>query len=203
MGRLTELQLDALREICSIGAGNAATAVSQMVNRRITLSVPAIRLVPITEAARAIGDPQALIAGVYCKVMGELSGGFILTFPREIAFTLSDMLLNVPAGKTRILDELGKSALQEMGNVVIGAFVAALAKILNKSMLMSVPKFAFDMAGAVIDFILVELAEVAEQALVMEIVFSDVNKTIDGRFFVLADPGSLKILLSVVKEYDK
>ena len=198
--RLNQEQKDALMEIVSIGAGNAATAISRLVNRQITLSVSTIQLMPVTEASQAMGDPQALVAGVYCKISGELAGGFLLTFPGETAFVLTDILLGEPAGKTKTLDDLGRSALQETGNIIIGAFVAVLADIAHKNMLTSAPKFAFDMAGAVIDFILAELAEVAEQALVMELVFFDVKKTINGKFFILADPGSLKLLLSVVEE---
>ncbi len=199
MKKLTEFQLDAIKEICSIGACNAATAISQMVKRKITMSVPEIKLVAIADVSNTMGNPQSLVAGVYSKILGELSGGFLLTFPRESAFTLCDVLLNKPIGETKLLRELDKSALQEAGNIIAGAFVSALSKILTKNLIISVPKFAFDMAGAIIDFILIELAEIAEQAVVMEIVFADIPETIQGKFFILPDPTSLEILLSAVE----
>lgn len=198
MEQLNEFQMDALREICSISAGNAATAVSKMVNKKIEMSVPEIRLMPVTRVAEAFGNPETLVVGVYCKVLGDLSGGFLLTFPRESACALCDLLLNKKTGETKILGELDKSALSETSNIIAGTFVGALAKIMNKAMLISVPRFAFDMVGAIIDFMLIELAEVAEYAVVLEIVFCDVPETVKGKFFILPDPGSLKLLMAAV-----
>ncbi len=181
-----------------MGSGHAATAISGMVKRKMTMSIPNIKLVPIGQVSAVIGNPEMLVAGVYCKIMGGVSGGFLLMFPRESAFGLCDILLSKERGTTKLLDEIDKSALQETGNIIAGAFVSVLAKVMRRNLFISVPKFAFDMAGAIIDFILIELAEAADQAVVLEIVFSDVPQTISGKFFILPDPGSLKLLLEAV-----
>ena len=190
--------MDALKEICSISAGNAATAISKMVRKKIEMSVPEIKLVPVTQVASIMGGSEALVVGVYCSIIGELSGEFLLTFPRESAFALSEKLLSKKTGETKLLEELERSALEETGNILAATFVNALAKIIGKDLLISVPRLAYDMAGAIIDFVLIELAEVAEYALVLEIVFHDIPETVRGKFFILPDPRSLELLVSTI-----
>jgi len=199
MEQLTEFQLDALKEICSIGAGNAATVISQMAKRKIDMSFPNIEIIPAEKIIDNIGRPQEVIAGVYCKTVGDFSSGFLLTFSKESAFILVDILLNRHIGKTKALGELEKSALQEMGNIIIGAFVNALSKIVNRPFFISVPKIAFDITRSVFDFLLIELVKIVEKAIVMEIVFYDVSKTIHGKFFILLDIESLEFLFSAIK----
>ncbi|MCB4791134.1 MAG: chemotaxis protein CheC [Elusimicrobia bacterium] len=202
MKKLTDLQVDTLKEVCGIGIGNAATAVSQMLKRKINMSLPKLQLVPINETAKVIGDTQTLVVGIYCKMLGDMAGGVLMTFSCESANNLVHILLNKKTDNlNRPLDELEVSALKEMGNIIAGAFVNALVKMINKDVLISVPKYAFDMMGAVIDLILIELAEVADSAVVLEIVFDDNEKEIKGNFFILPDPGSLKLLLDTVDIY--
>ncbi|OGS03758.1 MAG: hypothetical protein A2339_07810 [Elusimicrobia bacterium RIFOXYB12_FULL_50_12] len=200
MDKLSELQLDALREICSVGAGNAATAISKMLGKKVDMSVPDIKLVPVARVSELIGGAETLVVGVYSRIMGDLTGEFLLTFPRESAYSLTDILLKKSPGDTKVLEDMDRSALEETGNIITGTFVNALAKILDKNLLISVPKLAFDMAGAIIDFVLIELSEVAEFAVVLEIVFHDIPETIRGKFFILPDPKSLELIISLVKE---
>ncbi|OGS23654.1 MAG: hypothetical protein A2314_07790 [Elusimicrobia bacterium RIFOXYB2_FULL_50_12] len=196
--QLSSFQLDALKEICLISAANAATAVSKMVKKKVEMGVPEVRLVPIAGVVAALGSSETLIVGIYSKIIGDLSGGFLLAFPRESAFALSDVLLKKKLGETKLLDDMDTSALKETGNIIAGAFVSALARMIKRSLLISVPRLAYDMAGAIIDFILIEVAEVAEYAVVLEIVFYDVPETVRGKFFILPDPNSLALLLSAI-----
>ncbi|MFH8039150.1 MAG: chemotaxis protein CheC [Candidatus Aenigmatarchaeota archaeon] len=195
---LDELQLDTLKEICSMGAGYAITAISRMVKRKISMSVPHISIVPTEKLITTISTPQELVVGVYSKILGELSGGMLITFPRNSAFSLVDILLNRTVGETKILEELEKSVLQETGNIVINSFVNVLSKMVDRKLFVSVPKIAFDMAGAIIDFLLIELSKNVEQTIVMEIIFHDIPETISGKFFILPDYGLLEILLSAI-----
>lgn len=201
--QLTNLQIDALKEICQTGAGSAATAISKMIGKKIDMSVPDLRFVPTKKVADVMGGSETIVVGLYCKIINELYGEFLLTFPIESAFVLSDVLLKRFAGETKVLEEMEKSALEEIGNIIAASFVNTLAKIINKNVLIGVPKFACDMAGAIIDLILIELAEAAEYAVVFEIMFHDVSENVKGKFFLLPDPKSLDILLSVVEKVTK
>jgi len=194
----SEIQLDAIREICSIASGTAAGALSQVLNKKITMKVPEIKIVPIEEAVDTMGSSDSIVAGVYSRLMGDFSGGLLLTFPREDVIMLVGKLTG---GETKIhsLSELDVSAISEVGNIIAASFVTAIAKIIDKTILISVPKLAFDMLGAIVDFILIELAENAEQALIMKIEFEDIPRTIAGHFFIIPNPGSLEMLLDSIK----
>ena len=84
---LTEKQLDALRELGNIGAGNAATALSQLLGKKVTMSVPKIDIIPIERVPNLMGEPDALVVGVYLRILGDVLGSLLLTFPRESAFS--------------------------------------------------------------------------------------------------------------------
>ena len=196
----SDIQVDAIREICSIASGTAASALSQVLNKKITMKVPEIRIVPIEVATEIMGDPDSIVAGVYSRLLGDFSGGLLLTFPREDVIMLVGKLTGNEV-KVHSLSELDVSAVSEVGNIISASFVNAISKIINKTILISVPKLAFDMLGAIVDFILIELAENAEQALIMKIEFEDVPRTISGHFFILPNPGSLDMLLDSIKLY--
>lgn len=195
---LTAFQRDALQEICGIAAGNAATALSQMLGAKIHMRVPKIILLPIENVKSVFGDPETLVYGTYFRILGEIQGSILITFPRETAINLVDALLPHEPVHSSILTEMDRSALQEAGNIIAGSFVGAIGQVINKTLLISVPHLAFDMAGAIVDFILIELAQIVEQALVLEIEFYNLPKTVQGKFFILPNPGSMEVILKAV-----
>lgn len=195
--KFSEIQIDAIREICSIASGTAASALSQVLNKKITMKVPEIKIVPIEAAIDAMGAPNSIVAGVYSRLLGDFNGGLLLTFPREDVIMLVGKLMGNEV-KVHSLSELDVSAVAEVGNIISASFVSAIAKIINKTILISVPKLAIDMMGAIVDFILIELAENAEHALIMKIEFEDIPRTISGHFFILPNPGSLEMLLNSI-----
>lgn len=196
--KLSELQLDSLREICNIAANTAASALSAILDKTIHMKVPQIKVMPIESTLNLMGDPKTLVAGVYAKIIGKFTGGLLLTFPRDDAILLVDKLLEHKE-KSHTLSELDISAIQEIGNIISASFVNAIAKIINVTLFISVPKVAFDMLGAIVDFILIELTENAKQALILEIAFEDEPKTVSGHFFILPDSGSMRLLIDSIK----
>jgi chemotaxis protein CheC len=198
----SDIQLDAIKEICSIASGTAANALSQVLNKKVTMKVPDIQIVPVEVATSIMGDPNSIVAGVYSRLLGDFRGGLLLTFPREDVILLVNKLVNNGTEvKVHSLSELDVSAVSEVGNIISAAFVTAISKIIDKSILISVPKLSIDMLGAIVDFILIELAEEAEQALIMKIQFEDIPRTVSGHFFILPNPGSLEMLLDSIKLY--
>ncbi len=101
---LKALQLDALREVANIGAGHAATALSQMTNQRIMISVPQINIAPLEEVPELLGHPQDVVAAVLMHMMGDLTGRTLLMFPEAVGRRLCDILLHRPAGTTMSYD---------------------------------------------------------------------------------------------------
>jgi len=197
---LSYLQLDALREVGNIGAGNAATALSQILNKKITMNVPRVFFLPFSQVPDVVGGAENIVAGVYLKVSGDVSGSLLFLLPEESALALVSMLVGGDKKSRLSLSELDKSALMEIGNILSGAFLNALGNFSNLIFLPSIPGLALDMAGAVLSTVLIETGEKSDQALVIETDFVDEDTSIKGHIFLLPDPVSLKVLLKAIGE---
>lgn len=195
---LSIIQLDALREIGNIGAGNAATALSQMVNRKIDMTVPQINAVPFNQVADMVGGPEQLVIGLYLRVEGNAPSNILFILPLKSASSLIDMLMGKPLGSTKEFNELDISALKELGNILAGSYLNALAMFTNLVFAPSVPALAIDMAGAILSTVLIQLGEVGDHALVIETVFFEDNQEVKGHFFLLPEPGSLDLIMEAL-----
>src|SRR5438105_15229638 len=122
---LKALQIDALREVANIGAGHAATALSQLTNRRIMISVPQINIARLEEVPDLLGDPQEVVAAVLMHMLGDLTGRTLPLFPEPVARKLCDRLLRRPSRTTTVFDALEQSCLKEAGNILSGAYMTA------------------------------------------------------------------------------
>ena len=195
---LSPIQLDALREIGNVGAGNSATALSQIINKRIDMNVPKVALVPIEAVPDLVGGPDTIVVGVFLRVYGKAPGNILFLLPQKSAFYLVDTLMGREHGTTKKLDFMDESALMEIGNILSGAYLNAFFNFTHISMLPSIPALAMDMAGAILNVILVQLGQMGDQALVIETEFLAEDDGINGHFFLVPDPGSLGILIKGV-----
>ena len=195
---LTPIQLDALREIGNVGAGNSATALSQIINKRIDMNVPKVALVPIEAVPDLVGGPDAIVVGVFLRIYGRAPGNVLFLMPQKSAFYLVDPLMGREHGTTKTLDFMDESALMEIGNILSGAYLNAFFSFTHISMLPSIPALAMDMAGAILNIILVQLGQMGDQAMVIETEFLAEDDGISGHFFLVPDPGSLGILIEAV-----
>ena len=195
---LTPIQLDALREIGNVGAGNSATALSQIINKRIDMNVPNVALVPIEEVPELVGGPDTIVVGVFLRVYGKAPGNILFLLPQKSAFYLVDTLMGREHGTTQKLDAMDESALKEIGNILSGAYLNAFFNFTHISMLPSIPSLAMDMAGAILNVVLVQLGQMGDHAMVIETKFLAEDDGINGHFFLVPDPGSLGTLIKAV-----
>ena len=195
---LSLMQLDALKEIGNVGAGNSATALSQLINRKIDMTVPKISIMPLGEVPEVVGGPDVMVAGVYLRVYGPAPSSILFVLPRESAFDLVDMLMGRNQGHTKSLDSMDESALMEIGNILAGAYLNALSHFTKLTLLPSIPALAMDMAGAILSVILIQLGEMGDHALVIETEFTTENDGVKGHFFLIPDPGSLSTILAAI-----
>jgi len=196
---LTDIQLDALKEIGNVGAGNAATALSQIINRKIDMTVPQVAIMPLGDVPDVVGGPEVMVAGVFLRVFGPAPGSILFLLPRESAFYLVDTLMGRSAlGVTKTLDDMDQSALLEIGNILAGAYLNALSYFTKFTLLPSIPALAMDMAGAILSVILTQLGQMGDHALVIETEFSTDNDGVKGHFFLIPDPGSLGTILQAI-----
>jgi chemotaxis protein CheC len=192
---LSKFQLDALVEVGNIGMGHAATSLSKMLSKKIQMTVPYINFMPIQRLPEMFGNVEALVAGVYLEISGEANGKVLLLFPRDSALALADIIMNRAPGQTNILSQIDQSALMEVGNILIGSYLTALNDFTGLKLRQSVPKLAFDMVGAVMDFLIIEISSVAEEALVIETQLLEPSNKIKGYVIFLFDPGSPETIL--------
>ena len=199
---LSEDQLDALREISNIGMGHAATALSQLIGETIYLRVPRVTVTDIAQVPELLGGPERVVAGITLRVLGDARGNILLIFPQESAQRLLTRLLG-SAAQEELFDDLGASTLKEVGNILASAYLNAMGSLLHLTLIPSVPLLACDMAGAVVDAVLIELSAAGDLALMVETEFHGVDPgedLIKGHFFLLPDASSINLILDVVGE---
>lgn len=195
---LSSFQRDVLKEIGNIGAGHAATALSQFLSEKIEMTVPEVSLLPLDKVSDLMGGPEELVVGIYMRVFGDAPGKLIFVFQYAEALTLVDKLIGSKVGVTQKLGEFEESALKEISNIMTGAYLYALIQLTNLSFLPSVPAFACDMAGAILNSALLEFGVRGEHALLVETQFSVTQRKINGHFFLVPDPGSLETILDTL-----
>ena len=198
---LKELELDALKEVANIGAGHAATALSQLTNRRIMISVPEIFVTRLEQVPERLGDKDEVIVGVLMHMLGDLTGRMLLTLPEFDALLLCDMLLRREPDATTEFGELEQSALKEAGNILGGAYMNALSDFMGMMLLPSVPSLAIDLSGTVLTTAQLSFGRDKDMVFCVETNFNfqEADRTLRGHFLLLPDLASLKTIFDAVR----
>lgn len=194
---ISQLQLDALREIGNIGSGHAATALSTLLQRRIDMSVPEVWLVPYENIEAIIGQLDSPQAVVYVKVEGEADGKAVFFFPLASAEVVVQALLGTDQPVDLFTDEMVQSALKEVGNIMVSSFLIALTSFSGIPLQPSVPALAVDMAGAIFDAIMLEDGVLDEKVLFIDTQLTGIPQ-IEGQFIFLPNEGSMEKLLGAL-----
>lgn len=192
---LSELQIDALREVGNIGAGHAATALSQMVGKAIALTPPTLDLIPLWEIPRTLGGPEQLVGAVYSRLLGDIEGGMLFMAPRDASLALADLMHGREVGTSRSFGHDEEALVTHVGSILASAHLAAVARFTDLNVLPSNPAFALDMAGAILDQATAEVGLKGDTALLMRTTFSDADTSIEVVMFFLPDPDSLETML--------
>ncbi len=198
---LKALQLDALREVANIGAGHAATALSQLTKRKIMISVPRITVTPIGGVPKLMGDADVPVAAVLMHMLGDLTGQTLLLFPEPDARLLCDLLNKCEIGTTTHFAELEQSIVKEAANILGGAYMNALADFMGMMLLPSVPSLVIDLAGAVLTTAYLTFGHDRDFVLCVQtdFEFQDVKLTLTGQFLLLPDVASLKAIFDAIR----
>lgn len=197
---LKHLQIDALREVANIGAGHAATALSQMTNRRIMISVPQINVARLEEVPELLGSPNEVVAAVLMHMLGDLTGRTLLLFPEKVSMRLCDMLLRRPMGATTDLGTLEQSALKEAGNILSGAYMNALSEFMQMLLLPSVPSLVVDLSAAVLTTTYLNFGHDRDFVFCVETEFRiDADDSLRGHFLLLPDLASLRAIFDAIR----
>lgn len=198
---LTPLQLDALREVANMGAGHAATALSQMTGGTIMISVPRMNITRIGDVPPEFGSAEEPVAAVLLDMLGDLTGRTLLVFPKPTVMRMAELMLRRPAGSSVALGELERSAIKEAGNILSGAYLNALSDFMGMVLLPSPPTLVVDMSGAILTPACLGASFTSEYVFVVETEFfmEDLQERLRGFFFLLPDPASLHAILRAVR----
>ena len=147
---LTTMEIDTLREIGSIGTGNAASALSTMLDREIRITLPEVRIMGYNEAIEWIGGPESITAGVLVHIGGQMTGVMLATQSLEFINLVLDSMLSEHIDDYSQLGEIELSALVEIGNIMISTFINALTGLADISLELTVPSITVDMQGAIL-----------------------------------------------------
>ncbi|MBU1118397.1 chemotaxis protein CheC [Patescibacteria group bacterium] len=200
MAYLSEEEKDQLIEVINIGVGNASTALSQMVNEQVTLSVPEMYAGPVENALDFIGESEQVQTAVLFTVSGDIDGMMFLIFSSEDALKLVQLVSKQYNQEKSITKGSNESALKEIGNVLLGPALGALSHFLDAHIVQSVPELASDMLDSVIDEALSEVLKSSKAAMIFKTEFSVKSKDISGHFFFLFEPKATDEILKMIKE---
>jgi chemotaxis protein CheC len=197
---LSEMQVDAIKEIGNVGIGNASTVLSKLVNKKVKLSFHETKFVPLEQFGNFIGGSDTVVASLAVNVLGDLSGRSFLIFPKESALMLADVMLGRESD-TSDFDDMAKSALNELGNIFVGAYLSSMANMLGIVVLPAVPEFIEDMAQAIVDSVLIDIGLYANDVLCIKTnIAVEEHDITGGEFILILTPDSLTKCLEVLKE---
>ena len=194
-------QLDALREVANIGAGHAATALSQMVGETIMISVPTINVAKLEDVPPHVAAPDEPVAAVLMHMLGDLTGRTLLVFPRRTAMRLARVLMRRPGSENGEFTEMDQSAIKEAGNILSSAYMNALSDFMGMMLLPSPPSLAVDMSNAVLTTAYLQFGTDRDLVFCVESEFfmNETAEKLRGFFLLLPDAASLQAILKAVR----
>ena len=193
--QMSSLEIDTLREIGSIGTGNAATALSQMLGKEVRITLPEVRIMGYNEAIEWMGGPEAVTAGVLVKMSGDMGGIMLSVQKLELVNIILEAMLGKGIQSYEELAELQQSALIEIGNIMISAFVTALSGLAGINVNLTVPAFTVDMQGAILAVPMAEYGGMSDYLMTIGGNFVCDGKEVPSHLLLSPDLRSLNILL--------
>jgi len=199
--KINDFYMDVLKETGNIGAGNAATALAKLLKKKITMDVPKVKIMVFSKVSELMGSAEEPVAGVLIKILGDLPGYILFIMEYKTALALADNILMMNRVTGVDLGELKNieiSVIKEVGNIVAGSYLSALASLTGLRVRTSVPGIAIDMAGAILSVPAIEYGKVSDVVLYIETKFSEGTADIKGHFILVPALESFEILMKAL-----
>lgn len=197
LDHINEVYMDVLREIGNIGAGNATTAIAGMIDTKINMLVPQVKLLEVSKLSSAICPEEETIVGIFLEVQTDISGSMMFLMKMDGAHYLLNKLLMRPKDYNEPFDEMDLSAMKEIGNIIAGSYLNALSSMTGLTITPSVPYIAVDMAAAILSVPAIQFGQYGDNTLFIETEFGD-EVMIGGYFILMPEEDSYaKILRSL------
>lgn len=194
--KVTAEYYDVLKELGNIGAGNATTALAQMLQCKVDMHVPQVRLLNFSEVGEVMGGEEQIVAGIYLAVEGDITGSMMFILEQNAGKVLVSKLMGTPMTDGEF-NEIEISAMKEIGNIITGAYLNSLSQLTNLKMLPSVPDLNIDMLNAILSVPAIEFGIMGDQILLIQTRFTD-DVDLNGYFILLPDLESYTKILTAL-----
>lgn len=192
---LNDLQIDVLREIGNIGSGNAATSLSNMLARPVGIAVPKIKILDYKQVADNLGGPETMIVGLLLSLSGDVTGMMMFLLQQNFAHMTLNSLLGESFQNFAEVDEIGYSAIQEVGNIMAASYVNAIATMTGLSINISVPDICIDMLGAILSVPAIYYANISDKIIFIEDEFNNDEENATSHILMIPEVDSLKNIM--------
>ena len=193
---LNENHIDVLKEIGNIGAGNAATSLSQMLSKRIDMNVPEVSLLDYDNVINSIGGAENVVVGILVSFEGDIDGVILFLLKKEFVHLILNSLLGTELQGFEDISEMEMSALSEIGNIMVSSYVNSISTLTNMMIDITVPSLNIDMSGALLVAVTAEFAEAADKVIFIKEKYYCQEDTIYSHMLLLPSMTSLEILLN-------
>ncbi|MBQ1639812.1 MAG: chemotaxis protein CheC [Lachnospiraceae bacterium] len=194
LDEINQMFPDVLREIGNIGAGNATTAIANMLNLRMDMSVPKVELLNVEQIGTAIGAEDSVIVGIMLGVEADIEGSMMFLMDLPSAHRLVNRLMMRDADFDGEFNEMDLSAIKEIGNIIAGAYLTALSGMTNLTITPTVPYVAIDMAAAILSVPAIQFGMVGDKALMIKTEIGD-DLGINGYYILMPEGDSYEKIL--------
>ena len=192
---MNALELDILKEIGSIGGGNAATALSSMLNAKVNMAVPEVQILGFNEALSHLGDPEELVAAIFVEMSGELGGIMLFILTKEFSDEVLHRMLGKDCPDFLAMEEIDSSVLSEIGNIVISSYITAMSGLIGMQVELSVPQFAVNMLGGIMSVPIAMMGQHSDRIMMITGEFKIDGKALNSNMLLLPDVESLNVLM--------
>lgn len=194
----SDFQLSVISEIGNVGAGNAATALSEILADRIMMSVPELRLIDVSNMTTILGGPENEVVGILVNMTDDVEGMLLFLLNKQFICKLIKVLLNKEITSFDEISEMDMSAITEIGNILAGSYINAMSAMTNLNIWLSPPQVAIDMVGAILSYPAAQFGAMGDKLLFIEEDFLSGEETIKSHLLIMPDLKSLnKILTSL------
>ena len=195
---MDSVQFDVFKELGNIGAGNATTALAKLINAKIDMKVPKVELLGFSDIAKVMGSEETVMVGILLMLEGDVNGMMMFLLEVESARNLVGKLMGIETNSDdegKEFDSIQLSALNEIGNIITGAYLSALSDLTRLKIISSVPSLQIDMAAAILSIPAIEFSKIGDKVLLIETRFDD-ETAIDGYFILIPELESYDVILN-------
>jgi chemotaxis protein CheC len=197
VANLSDMHLDVLREIGNIGSGNAASSLSAMLNAPVDINIPIVKILDVEELAETIGGPETQVVGILFTLHKDFEGMMMFLTQKQFAHVVLNVLMDKHFESFEELGEMDISAIKEVGNIMVSAYMGAISQMTNFKIALSPPSIAIDMAGALLNVPAVEIEKFGDKALFIQDGFINGENEVTSYLIMIPEVGYLRKLFGV------